>query len=62
MLITIRALTVKEAVSRAVSLFYFAHIASYASLCAMELNVRDDITCKRQNHSFLSKKCVSHTL
>ena len=34
-------------------------IANYASLCSVELEVNEEITCKRQNHSFMSKKCTS---
>ena len=34
-------------------------ISSYASLCAVELEVNEEITCKKQNHSFMSKKYTS---
>ena len=34
-------------------------IANYASLCAVELEVNEEITCKRQNHCFMSKKGTS---
>ena len=34
-------------------------IANYASLCAVELEVNEEITCKRQSHSFMSKTYTS---
>ena len=34
-------------------------IANYASLCAVEIEVNEEVTCKRQNHSFMSKKYSS---
>ena len=37
-------------------LAHFVVIANYASLCAMELNVNEEISCKRQNHSFFANK------
>ena len=38
-------------------------IANYASLCAVELEVNEKklITCKRQNHSFMSKNILPKT-
>ena len=35
---------------------HFVNNANYAFLCAMEINVQEEITCKRQNNSFLSNK------
>ena len=35
---------------------HFVVIANYASSCAMELNVNEEISCKRQNHSFFANK------
>ena len=34
-------------------------IANYASLWAVEIEVNEEVTCKRQNHSFMSKKYSS---
>ena len=34
-------------------------IANCASLCPVELEVNEEIICKRQNHSFMSKKYTS---
>ena len=42
-----------------VCLVDFVNIANYASLCAMELNFSEEITCKWQNHSFLFNKYTS---
>ena len=48
------------------SLFYPSSfcqlISNYASLCAVELEVNEEITCKRQNHSFMSKKYTSQNI
>ena len=33
-------------------------ITNYASLSTIELNVNEEISCKRQNQSFLSKKYI----
>ena len=35
---------------------HFVNNANYAFLCAMEINFQEEITCKRQNNSFLSNK------
>ena len=37
---------------------HFVNCANYASFSAMELGVHKEITCKRQNHSFLLKNTV----
>ena len=36
-------------------------IANYASLCAVELEVNEEITCKRQNHCLCLKKVLPKT-
>ena len=38
------------------SLVRVVNIANHAFLCDIELNVSEEITCKRQNQSFLSNK------
>ena len=43
-------------------LAHFVNIVNYASLCAMELNLNKEITCKRQNQSFLFNKYTSKAL
>ena len=47
------------------SIVHFVNIASYTFLCTMEVDVNQEITCKRQNHSLLcnkSYKCSSQAL
>ena len=41
---------------------FFVNIANCVFLCALELNVNEEITCKRQNHSFVSNKYGSQAL
>ena len=41
---------------------HFVVIANYAFSCAMELNVNEEITCKRKKHSFFSNKYTSQAL
>ena len=41
---------------------HFADKANYAFLCATEINVQEEITCKRQNNSFLSNKYTSQAI
>ena len=41
------------------SLVRVVNIANHAFLCDIELNVSEEITCKRQNQSFLSNKNTS---
>ena len=43
-------------------LAHFVVIANFASLCAMELKVNEETTCKRKKHSFFSNKCTFHAL
>ena len=60
-------LRVNWAVSRLSSsvIFFFVNITNCASLCALEINVNEKITCKRQDHSFISNdtsQALSQTL
>ena len=41
---------------------HFADKANYAFLCATEINVQEEITCKRQNNSFMSNKYISQAI
>ena len=48
-----------------VQLIFFVNITNCASLCALEINVNEKITCKRQGHSFISNdtsQALSQTL
>ena len=39
-------------------LVHFVNITNYAFSCALELNVKEEITWKRQNNSFVSNKYI----
>ena len=43
-------------------LVHFVDNANYPFLCAMEISVWEEITCKRQNNSFLFNNCTSQTI
>ena len=44
------------------SVTFLVNITNCASLCALEINVNEKITCKRQAHSFISYRYTSQAL